>query len=96
VRLNHRSLAPLDLAADQLTAWYAAYRAFHRSLHAPGAALSVRLQPGDVALFDNRRIVHGREAYDGQASAGRWLQGCYADIDGLLATLARLRPESAP
>jgi gamma-butyrobetaine dioxygenase len=94
VRLNHRSLAPLDLAADQLTAWYDACRAFHQSLHAPGAALKLRLQPGDVALFDNRRITHGREAYDGRASAGRWLQGCYADIDGLLATLARLRPDT--
>ncbi|HXA39459.1 MAG TPA: TauD/TfdA family dioxygenase [Phenylobacterium sp.] len=96
VRLNHRSLAPPDLPADELTAWYRAYSVFHQSLHAPGAALRIRLQPGDVALFDNRRIAHGREAYDGLASAGRWLQGCYADIDGLLATLARLRPESAP
>ena len=95
VRLNHRSLAPLDLPGDDLAAWYEAYRAFHQSLHAPGAALKIRLQPGDVALFDNRRIAHGREAYDGRASAGRWLQGCYADIDGLLATLARLRPESS-
>jgi gamma-butyrobetaine dioxygenase len=96
VRLNHRSLAPLDLPAGHLADWYDAYRAFHQSLHAPGAALKIRLQPGDVALFDNRRITHGREAYDGRASAGRWLQGCYADIDGLLATLARLRPESTP
>ena len=95
VRLNHRSLAPLDFAADRLEAWYDAYRAFHASLHAPAAALRIRLAPGDVAVFDNRRIVHGREAYDGGASAGRWLQGCYADIDGLMATLARLRPESA-
>jgi [2-(trimethylamino)ethyl]phosphonate dioxygenase len=93
VRLNHRSLAPLDLAADQVIVWYDAYRTFHASLHAPDAALRVRLRPGEVALFDNRRIVHGREAYDGGASEGRWLQGCYADIDGLLATLARLRPE---
>jgi gamma-butyrobetaine dioxygenase len=93
VRLNHRSLAPLDLAADQLGPWYDAYRAFHASLHAPDASLKIRLEPGDVALFDNRRIAHGREAYDGGAADGRWLQGCYAEIDGLLATLARLRPE---
>ncbi len=96
VRLNHRSLAPLDLQADQIAPWYDAYRAFHRSLHAPRTALRVRLQPGDIALFDNRRIVHGRGAYDGRTSAGRWLQGCYADIDGLQATLARLRPGNAP
>jgi alpha-ketoglutarate-dependent taurine dioxygenase len=93
VRLNHRSLQPLELPADQIGPWYEAYRAFHARLHTPGAALAARLLPGDVALFDNRRILHGRGAYDGQASAGRWLQGCYADIDGLLATLARLQPE---
>ena len=93
VRLNHRSLAPLDLADREIAPWYDAYRAFHNLLHAPLAALKVRLLPGDVVLFDNRRIVHGREAYDGGASTGRWLQGCYADIDGLLATLARLRPD---
>jgi len=92
MRVNHRSLQPLDLAADQLGPWYAAYRAFHDRLHAPGAALAVTIQPGEVVVFDNRRILHGRAAYDGQASAGRWLQGCYADIDGLLATLARLQP----
>jgi alpha-ketoglutarate-dependent taurine dioxygenase len=94
VRVNHRALAPLDMPADRLGPWYAAYRLLHRSLHAPDAALTVRLQPGDVALFDNRRILHGRSAYDGQAPAGRWLQGCYADIDGLMATLARLQPGS--
>src|SRR5579859_3682233 len=49
VRLNHRSLAPLDLPADQLAAWYEAYRAFHQRLHTPGAVLKIRLQPGDVA-----------------------------------------------
>ena len=95
VRVNHRSLQPLDLAADQLAPWYAAYRAFHDRLHAPGAALAITIQPGEVVVFDNRRILHGRAAYDARASEGRWLQGCYADIDGLMATLARLLPGSA-
>ena len=95
VRVNHRSLQPLDLAADQITPWYQAYLAFHRRLHAPRAALAITIQPGEVVVFDNRRILHGRAAYDGRASEGRWLQGCYAEIDGLMATLARLQPGSA-
>jgi len=88
VRLNHRSL---DLAHNDpvaVEAWYEAYLAFYRRLHAPAAAFEMRLAPGDLVIFDNRRLVHGRRA---MASASpRWLQGCYADVDGLLATLARL------
>ncbi len=76
--------------------WYAAYAAFHHRVHRPEARLPVHLRPGDVVLFDNCRILHGRTGFrpppDGE---GRWLQGCYADIDGALATLARLTARAA-
>jgi len=94
VRLNHRSLdiAPGDPAP--LEAWYDAYLALYRRIHAPEAAFARRLAPGEVVIFDNRRLVHGRRA---MASASpRWLQGCYADMDGLAATLARLDRAAAP
>jgi gamma-butyrobetaine dioxygenase len=88
VRLNHRSLdlAPGDAAATD--AWYDAYLAYYRRLHAPQAAYGRRLAPGEVVIFDNRRLVHGRRALT--SGSPRWLRGCYADIDGLAATLARL------
>ena len=88
VRLNHRSL---DLAAGVAAvtdAWYDAYLAFYRRLHAPEAAYGRRLAPGEVVIFDNRRLLHGRRGL--ASSSPRWLRGCYADIDGLAATLARL------
>jgi gamma-butyrobetaine dioxygenase len=88
VRLNHRSL---DLAAgDAATcdAWYDAYLAFYRQLHAPQAAYGRRLAPGEVVMFDNRRLLHGRRGL--ASGSARWLRGCYAEIDGLAATLARL------
>ena len=88
VRLNHRSL---DLEAGDAAAtdaWYDAYLAYYRRLHAPEAAHGRRLAPGEVVIFDNRRLLHGRR---GLASGSpRWLRGCYADADGLAATLARL------
>ncbi|HXQ17605.1 MAG TPA: TauD/TfdA family dioxygenase [Caulobacteraceae bacterium] len=92
VRLNHRSLdlAPGDAAATD--AWYDAYLAFYRRIHSPEAAYGRRLSPGEVVIFDNRRLLHGRR---GLASGSpRWLRGCYADIDGLAATLARLEAMS--
>lgn len=86
VRVNHRALRapPLDVAEP----WYEAYLDFYRRLHAPAARLERKLAPGDVAVFDNRRILHGRSSY--VAGGARWLQGCYAEIDGLKATLSRL------
>ena len=91
VRVNHRALrSPLPRVAER---WYEAYLDFCRRLHAPSAMLARRLAPGDAVIFDNRRLLHGRSAYGGAeqgASGRRWLQGCYADIDGLKATLSRL------
>jgi gamma-butyrobetaine dioxygenase len=88
VRLNHRSL---DLTAEDAArqgAWYDAYLAFWRRAHAPEAAFERRLGTGDMVIFDNRRMLHARRAIT--AASPRWLQGCYADIDGVLSTLARL------
>jgi gamma-butyrobetaine dioxygenase len=88
VRLNHRSLDIAHGAADTVEAWYDAYLAYYRRLHDPGASFGRRLAPGEMVIFDNRRIVHGRRAL--ASDSPRWLQGCYADVDGLTATLARL------
>ena len=88
VRLNHRSL---DLTAgdvDRLEAWYEAYLNFYTRLHAPEAAYERRLAPGEMVIFDNRRVLHGRRAF--HRGGARWLRGDYADVDGLNATLARL------
>ena len=79
-------LAPGEAAATD--AWYDAYLAYYRRLHAPQAAYGRRLAPGEVVIFDNRRLLHGRRALT--SGSPRWLRGCYADIDGLAATLARL------
>jgi gamma-butyrobetaine dioxygenase len=90
VRLNHRSLAPLPLDGSvDVEAWYDAYLDFYNRVHAPSARIERPLARGEMVIFDNRRILHGRAPY--AASGRRWLQGCYADRDGLLATLSRLQ-----
>jgi gamma-butyrobetaine dioxygenase len=84
VSVNHRSL---DLETSAREPWYDAYLEFYGNLHAPEAAFARVLQPGEMIIFDNRRVLHGRRGFAGGA---RWLRGCYADIDGLRATLMRL------
>jgi [2-(trimethylamino)ethyl]phosphonate dioxygenase len=89
IRLNHRSLRTADLDPAGLDAWYAAYLDFYRRVHDSEHRYERRLEAGDMVIFDNWRMLHGRSAY-ADDTAPRWLEGCYADRDGLLATLARL------
>ena len=99
VRLNNRSMQPLRLPLAQAEAAYGAYRAWVTLLGRPEFRLTLRLAPGDCLIFDNTRILHARTAFaapsdgtsHGAGPGERHLQGCYADIDGLLSALAVLR-----
>ena len=86
VRFNNRSAAPfVDIPFDDLEEFYRAYRRFAECLDNPDFSVRFKLAPGEVFIVDNTRILHARTAFHG--SGKRWLQGCYADKDGLLSTL---------
>jgi gamma-butyrobetaine dioxygenase len=89
VRFNNRSVAPLvDVPYDAMPAYYAAYRRFASLVENPALQVRFRLEPGQLFIVDNTRVLHARTAFSG--SGRRWLQGCYPDKDGLLSTLAAL------
>lgn len=89
IRFNSRSVAPLvDVPFDEMEAYYAAYRRFSEIIDDAEMAVSFKLAPGEAFIVDNTRVMHARKGYSGAGS--RWLQGCYADKDGLLSTLAAL------
>jgi len=92
IRFNNRSALPPRLPHDEITRFYAAYRRWAEMLASPERRLNLRLAPGDCLVFDNTRILHARTAFSmSENSAGRHLQGCYADLDGLASTLSVLR-----
>lgn len=94
IRFNNRSAAPLtDVPFDELPAYYEACRRFGEIIDDADMAVSFRLSPGECFVVDNTRVLHARTAYTGTGS--RWLQGCYADRDGLLSTLAAYESETA-
>ncbi len=89
VRFNNRSLAPVtDIPFEKMADYYAAYRHLADIIDRPEMAVEFKLTPGDAFIVDNTRVLHARRAYTGTGQ--RWLQGCYADKDGLLSTLAVL------
>jgi alpha-ketoglutarate-dependent taurine dioxygenase len=84
---NDSSIAPLPLKGPLLKRYYAAYRELADLLCDPARSVVRRLQPGDLVLIDNTRILHGRTEGDGGSSH---LQGCYLEADGLYSSLAVL------
>ena len=89
VRFNTRSAQPLVLPEGVVRDYYGAYQRFAGMLEAPTYRIQFRLEPGDLFIVDNLRVLHGRTGFAG-AEGERHLQGAYADRDGLRSTLAVL------
>ena len=89
VRFNNRSAAAVtDVPFDQMATYYQAYRRFGEIIDDEAMEVTFRLEPGEAFLVDNTRVLHARKGYSGEGS--RWLQGCYADKDGLRSTYASI------
>jgi gamma-butyrobetaine dioxygenase len=93
VHFNNRSAAPIDLPLEEIDGWYAAYRRFGRMLRRPEGELRFRLAPGQLLMFQNDRVLHGRDGFDPNQGR-RHLQGCYIDQDGILSRWRVLERES--
>jgi gamma-butyrobetaine dioxygenase len=84
-------------APQRLEAYYRARRLFDARLRAPDFEIRFLLGAGDLVMFDNTRLLHGRTGFD-PAQGLRHLQGCYIDLDGprsLYRVLRRRRPGAA-
>ncbi|MFK3799981.1 MULTISPECIES: TauD/TfdA family dioxygenase [unclassified Pseudomonas] len=71
---------PLLGAAD-MRAFHLARKRLAELFNHPDYEVRFRLQAGELMLFDNSRVLHGRTHYD-PAQGHRHLQGCYIDLDG--------------
>ena len=72
IRLNDRVAAPLSIPPDEVEIYYRALRYLLEQAEDENLALKLTLQPGDIAVFDNHRILHGRS--DLTINGQRWLQ----------------------
>ena len=61
----------LDADPSATRTYYAAYRRLMTITRRPELMLHMLLEPGTMVAFDNRRVLHGRDAFDlRQGSAG--------------------------
>ena len=88
VRYQNSSMDPMRIPHERMKAFYRAYRTFSELIASPSFQVYLNMQPGDLIIFDNRRVLHGRTAYTKPGE--RHLQGCYSDMDGLRSRLTLL------
>lgn len=75
----------IDLPQDVLDSYYPAFLKFIRMMQEDRFLLRFRSEAGNCVVFDNHRIVHGREGYVAD-SGSRHLRGCYTDRGALRST----------
>lgn len=78
IRFNAHLAGVFDMPAGIMTDYYRAYRAFMAKTRDPKYRLTLKLKGGEMVIFDNRRVLHGRESFD-PATGFRHLHGCYVD-----------------
>ena len=85
VKFNNATDAPFSLDYDLMEPFYDAYQTFASMLDSPEFQVRFKLDPGDLYIVDNTRVLHGRTKFS--SGGKRHLQGCYADRDALLSRL---------
>jgi gamma-butyrobetaine dioxygenase len=90
IRFSVATMDTLDCHPDIMDKVYKAHHRFGNLLHDDKFQIKFRLSPGDIFSFNNRRVLHGRTAFDPN-SGHRHLQGYYIDRDEILGRLNYLK-----
>ena len=90
IRFSVATMDALDCHPDIMDKVYRAHHKFGNLLHDDKFQIKFRLEPGDIFCFNNRRLLHGRTAFDPN-SGHRHLQGYYMDRDEIIGRLNYLK-----
>ena len=80
IRWTDRTLPPQDLPEEHVEPVYRAIRSLWKIVNDESLQFRYRMTPGDLHVFDNHRVLHGRLAFDPQDGA-RHLQQCSVNRD---------------
>ncbi|XP_030380776.1 gamma-butyrobetaine dioxygenase [Scaptodrosophila lebanonensis] len=74
---------------EQVVPWYEAYDKFLQLIQ--DEAVEFKTQSGDIFVFNNLRMLHGRTAYEDSPQNKRHLVGAYVDWDIIYSKLRTLK-----
>nr|XP_054762354.1 gamma-butyrobetaine dioxygenase-like [Lytechinus pictus] len=87
-----------SLPVEEITEGYRAMKTFHRAMYDKRNCIYYKMEKGDMVIFDNRRVLHGRLGFEvhvkeGEESKKRHLEGGYLDWDGIKSKMRLLHEE---
>lgn len=90
IQLNYSPPFQAPLLLPTPPVFFLALREFTRLLNDTKNTYTYTLQEGDAVLFDNRRVLHARTAFQDkpgvttkEGETNRWLKGCYIEADAM-------------
>ncbi|XP_011203214.2 gamma-butyrobetaine dioxygenase [Bactrocera dorsalis] len=95
-RINENSTkrdSHFTVPLKQVAPWYEAYDKFVELAYAE--AVDFKTAPGDVFVFNNLRMLHGRTAYEDSPANKRHLIGAYVDWDIIYSKIRIIRSKNA-
>ncbi|WP_350559830.1 TauD/TfdA family dioxygenase [Psychrobacter sp. CAL346-MNA-CIBAN-0220] len=78
IKYNAHIADIFDLPSEVMYDYYIAYRELMGRLKDTRYKIELKLTAGQMVVFDNRRVLHGRNAFDENVGERR-LRGCYVD-----------------
>jgi len=90
IRYNPALMNGFDVPVAEARPAYAAYRKFVALTREPANQVEVLMTVGDIACMDNRRILHGRRAFE-PSTGRRHLQGAYLEHEEMSSRVLTLR-----
>ena len=78
------------LEKEKLDLYYQARRKISEMYNSEKYRIEFKLEPKDLMMMDNHRLLHGRTAYETKEGE-RFLQGCYIDYDSTEGKLRHLK-----
>ncbi|XP_025030981.1 gamma-butyrobetaine dioxygenase isoform X2 [Python bivittatus] len=94
VRINFNNATRdtiFDIPAEKVKPFYAALKDYVDLLNSVDNKYSYKMKPGEIVVFDNWRLLHGRQSYQAGAEVSRHLEGAYADWDVVMSRLRILQ-----
>jgi gamma-butyrobetaine dioxygenase len=93
VRDTHWLREPLLAAMADVERIYAAYRRYAEMTRDPANHIVHRLVPGEIAVIDNRRVLHARGPYT-DAKGRRHMRVCFTEREEVESAIAVLQRET--
>jgi alpha-ketoglutarate-dependent taurine dioxygenase len=86
VRLLDRALAPVDCTFEEVEEFYLALRELLSLSYAGDGLIEFKLHAGEMLVFNNQRLMHGRTAFN-PTSSKRHIRSCHVDLDEFYSRL---------